>query len=509
MHAPRFPRSAPHRPFRASLFAASLLWAGCGDGAELERDAGRPRDHDPRDAEVEPDADDSGSPLDASEDAAEQREDAASEQDAGEPVRDADVEDGAAVDAGGEDAGPRDTLAVRLGAENASTRLTQAIVGPAGDLFLVGHTNGEIDPRGQRGIMDALVVRMHADGRVAWARQLGDAGIAPGMVVKAWDAALTAGGDLIVVGLVNGRPTFQGQPLSSTYTAFVAAFSAEGEQRWLRLLSGTDGSSEAMGVEVLRDGRIAVAGYTTASDLHGAQALGAGDVFVAWLSSAGEIASVRRYGAATEEYPTAFTARGDELYLARKTAPVGEPANALSIVRLSATGEAEASVELEEPRVGEIAALAAIDSGVCVGLQLRGVTFDGRSTVEYGLRCYDAELREKRALRGGTPGGRAFVQSIACSGEGSCVLVGFADGWFEGEPLDAAVEAFALGIGPDGARLFARRFAASALPDRDSVARITTAASAGNGRFVVAGDANGPLFGSSLGSLDGFVTAVE
>lgn len=146
---------------------------------------------------------------------------------------------------------------------------------------------------------------------------------------------------------------------------------------------------------------------------------------------------------------------------------------------------------------------------MCAALQLLSVTEDGRATTEYGMRCYDRALHETRSLRGGTPGGRAVVQSLACEHDGRCALAGYVDGWFEGEALEGAVEGFALGFGPDDARPFARRFSASVAPDQESVVRAAALASAGAGRFVVAGDTNGALFGAPLGSLDGFVTSVE
>jgi hypothetical protein len=431
---------------------------------------------------------------------------------------DAAVSDAAAPDAAAEDASQLEPasdagrlgqpVALRLGAADAVTRPAQLVAGPAGDLFVVGSTNGALDPQGRRGALDGLLARIAPDGSLAWVRQLGDLGLAPGIIVKAWDAALTSAGDLVVVGLINGRPAFHGRPLTSTYSGFVAAFDAQGSMRWLELLSGPDGSSEAMGVEVLADDRIVVAGYTTSSSLRGAVGLGAGDVFMTWLTAQGELLQARRYGSENEEYPAALVRSGDDLYLAYKVAPVLAPASQLALIRLDGAGEVLASVSLEDPARTEVAGLAAIERGVCAGLQHKTYAQDTGGGADYGLRCYDSMLRELRAVRGGTAGAHAMVQTVACEPGGECVLAGNVDARFKHEELGRAVDGFVVAFDAHGAEVDARRLHSEAGTERDSFTRVTTAVSS-QGRIVLAGESNGELAGASVGTLDGFVLSLE
>ncbi|HEY5957002.1 MAG TPA: hypothetical protein VIV60_10635, partial [Polyangiaceae bacterium] len=216
--------------------------------------------------------------------------------------------------------GAKQPITVKFGAAYAVTRLNRIVASAASDAFyLIGTTNGPLDGVGPYGIVDTVVIKLRSDGSVGWIKQIGGSGSPFGLSVKGWDAELAASGDLVIAGLVNGRPSFRGQPLNSTFTAFVAALTPDGDERWVHLIGGNDGATEAMGVEILDDGTIAVAGVTSASSLSEQPSLGASDVFVAWLNGRGERLRLLRYGSAQEEYPTAFTSDGSKLFLASKT----------------------------------------------------------------------------------------------------------------------------------------------------------------------------------------------
>ena len=245
------------------------------------------------------------------------------------------------------------------------------------------------------------------------------------------------------------------------------------------------------------------------STLHATDSLGRGDAFVAWLAPTGEVTRVKRYGSADEEYPTAFTSRGDALYLGFKSVSEAGVGTRVSLARIAATGEISHSTLLAEPARSDIAALATTGSEVCAALQIRTSDPDKGGGTDYELRCYDPTLREFRSTRGGAPGAQAPAQGLACDAQGTCVLVGRADTSFEGEAIEDGVEAYALTIGRDGARRSAKSFRSQAEGDADPYAIATCVTAVEAGRFVLAGDANAALFGAKLGYSDGVITTLE
>jgi hypothetical protein len=399
-------------------------------------------------------------------------------------------------------------LELQLGASNAVTRLTQLTVSPAGALFAIGWTDGSVDPNGPYGDLDALLVKIAPDGSLAWVRQFGQVSSAAlGIVIKAWDATVTPTGDLIVTGLVNGRGRFRGQTLQTTFSGFVAAFDGEsGAERWVRLLSGTDGATEAMGIEMLDDGTIAVAGATSASLFAGQPSLGAMDVFLAWISREGELLRVQRYGGADEEYPTAFGSRGASLYYSRKAVSLSSGATlAVELTRVDATGAVARHTMLEAPAQTEVVGLSATDTGVCAALAFATYTEEAGPGIDYGFTCFSDEWQPLGSVRRGTPGAIAQPLALSCTPAGDCAIAGYATSQFEGNTLQGLTEAFVATFDTNYVLTGTSHFT-TRTPDDNANARVNAIARGPNANLVVAGDVRGPLFADPLGNADIFVT---
>lgn len=491
--------------FLATIGAALLLQA-CdektrGNDASAAPEAGfdagdpnPPADAEPPDAE-DPDAEDPD----------------ADGSDTGSDAEGPDEDARVAGDAGAGDAGSTsEQSAVRIGVARAVTQLAQLLMAPNGGVYLVGSTDGAVDPAAKPGTSDALVARVHPDGRLAWARQLGDTGAMGNLRVEAADAVLSRDGDLILVGNVQGQSAFQGQTLTSKVTGFVAAFGPGGVQRWLTLLPGQGGrTTVATHVETLADGSLAVVGsaYSGTSSMN---PLGATEMFIAWLSSEGTQLRMRDFDSvAGYQRATATASVAGDLVLAYETSQADRSVSSLELARLDAAGEVAASLTLD-PKDTRIPGLAPIAAGVCAVFQYNTSSPDAGLGADYGVRCYDSMLHEQRSYRGGTPGAFARPNAIACSPDGVCAIAGIVDVAFEGEAVDQGkADGYALGVRADGTRLFAQRFGSKQSPGSSVHTEMTAIASAGEGRFVVAGQTGGPLFGPALGFLDGFIVQVE
>lgn len=398
----------------------------------------------------------------------------------------------------------------RIGSESGITRSADSLTLPDGDLVIVGSTSGSIAPEGRQGSVDALVVRAANDGTLRWARQLGGPGAPIGLVVKAWSVALGSANDILVAGLVNGRPSFEGRELVATFSGFVASFAREdGDLRWLSLLADASGPTEMMGVSVLSDGTVLASGYTATTSLHGSSTLGAGDVVLAWFTPDGARLSVKRFGGTDEEYPTAFVVRDDRIYFARRAvdASLGQVLS-LELVALDSDGEWRESVLLEDPASTEIASLAVHPDGVCSAMLFRTYTEAAGAGADYGLRCFDDALEVLGEARHGEPGVGATPADVACDDAGGCALVGtLTNGGLSGEPLGIGAAAFvarysrahelesAVQYGPDeiGDEHFARGTSISYGPEGGSVI----------------GDVSGTLFGEPMGSVDTFISRLD
>jgi hypothetical protein len=402
--------------------------------------------------------------------------------------------------------GPVDVRPIRLGAPGAVTRACGATSTDSGTLFVVGTTNGALEEGGPRGSVDTFVARFESDGRLAWVRQLGGPGSPFGLVVRSCAVALSPTGDVLVTGTVNGRPSFQGRTLPATFTAFAASLASDdGRQHWLRLLGDPSGPTEAMGLGLTPQGELVVAGYTRTASLEGAAALGEGDIFVAWLSTGGELRQVRRYGGPEEEYPSAFAVGPSALFLARKavSGAMGQ-AIGLELMRVGFDGTVQRSLSLPDPVRWDIASLATVGEGVCAAFQI--LSPEAGEGSDYGLSCFDPELVEQRATRGHQPGVRTRPQVLQCEPTGACVLAGMTSGPLDGEPAMDSDQAFAVRFGPQGERSWTRLFGST---DPETLTKLTALARApGQGLWGI-GESTGALFGARVGFGDSFIVRIE
>jgi hypothetical protein len=134
-----------------------------------------------------------------------------------------------------------------------------------------------------------------------------------------WDVATDSGGNVYVVGYVDGMVELQNY-IGGVHDAFIAKYTAQGTLEWVRLL-GSAGDDRARGVAVHSTGDVYVTGFTD-GDLGGETASGVWDAFLAKYNSAGVRQWVKLLGAATvsaQAYGVAVSDSGSRVYIAGKT----------------------------------------------------------------------------------------------------------------------------------------------------------------------------------------------
>jgi len=136
-------------------------------------------------------------------------------------------------------------------------------VGPSGDAYVVGETEGTLPGQHSSGGRDAFIRQYDRDGTVRWTRQFGGPG-GDGATGVAVDAA----GDAYVVGTT--AASLPGQTWAGDYDAFIRKYDVTGDELWTRQFgSPADDYGVAVGLDRL--GNPTVVG-STGSSLRGVTA---------------------------------------------------------------------------------------------------------------------------------------------------------------------------------------------------------------------------------------------
>jgi Beta-propeller repeat/Bacterial Ig-like domain (group 2) len=154
---------------------------------------------------------------------------------------------------------------------------------PSGNIYIAGHTSGNLDGQTVTGNPGIFVIKYNSSGEKQWTRLLG----APG----AWSYAFGIGSDSSGNIYVNGYSTgnFDGQTSTGSVgnsTAFVTKYNSSGEKQWTRLFGGTYGT-EGYCIAVDSSGNSHITGLTR-NGFDGQSITGSNDVFVVKYNSSGE-----------------------------------------------------------------------------------------------------------------------------------------------------------------------------------------------------------------------------
>ncbi len=109
-------------------------------------------------------------------------------------------------------------------------------VDSAGDVYVAGKTGGSFLGQSSTGVSDAFVAKYDSSGNQQWLRQFGSTS---NEIDSPRDVSVDNAGDVYVVGHTDG--TFSGQSSTGNYDAFVVKYDSSGNQQWLRQFGTSSG----------------------------------------------------------------------------------------------------------------------------------------------------------------------------------------------------------------------------------------------------------------------------
>jgi len=155
---------------------------------------------------------------------------------------------------------------------------TDVVVDRAGEVTLLGSTDGRFEGQSNRGGFDLFLAHYTAGGELSWLRQVGSEADDNGA-----SAAVDGDGNVVATGFTEGDLAGDGSAGSSDVV--LVSFDADGEPRYLRQL-GTAQTDLGTGVAIDLNGNVLVTGETY-GDLASEENAGDVDLFVAKFDSHG------------------------------------------------------------------------------------------------------------------------------------------------------------------------------------------------------------------------------
>ncbi len=169
-----------------------------------------------------------------------------------------------------------------------------------GNLYVTGTTAGSVGAD-SAGSFDVFISRLDTDGAIVWTRQFGSSGYERPLAITT-DAV----GNIYVAGRSSGR--LGDDPALGGLDMFLASFSADGKQRWLRQF-GTAESDIASALVVIGE-TVYLAGNSR-GQLDGAPSNNKPDVVLRAFSSNGEPLWAKQFGTAHPDYAVALGKAGN------------------------------------------------------------------------------------------------------------------------------------------------------------------------------------------------------
>ena len=319
-------------------------------------------------------------------------------------------------------------------------------ISPAGGLFVIGQTSGELPGQKNAGMIDAFLRRYDPSGAEVWTRQFGSAERDLPKGVTLDDA-----GNVYVVGQTFG--TLPDQTSAGGWDAFLRKYTPAGQEVWTRQFGG-GGAESAASVRIDRAGNAYVVGGTRAA-LPGQTNIGDYDGFIVKFDSAGNQVWARQFGTTVEDYTLAVTLDRD-----------GNPI------------------------------LAGETSGLLAGAAAAG-GLDGF------VRQYDQDGNVVWTRQFGSPlDDYAVGASIGPTGD--VFVVGSTAGALPGQKSAGAADAFIVAFSGQGGTLWTRQFGTPGVDDAEAIGFDAA------GQPFVAGRAGGALYGAAAsGGSDAFLAATS
>jgi hypothetical protein len=375
-------------------------------------------------------------------------------------------------------------------------------IDPAGNLYVIGQTSGELPGQKATGMIDAFLRRYDPSGKEVWTRQFGsyERDLPKGV-------ALDDGGNIYVVGQTFG--TLPGQTSAGGWDAFIRKYNPAGDEVWTRQFGGGGGESAAS-VRVDHAGNAYVVGGTRAA-LPGQTNIGDYDAFITKWDNAGNPVWVRQFGTVAEDYAltVVLAANGDPVVagetggLLAGAASAGgldafvrryDPAGKVVWTRQFGSGDDDYAVGAAVGPSGDVFVVGTT-RGTLPGQTSKGDT-------DAYIVAFKAQGGELWSRQFGTPGADD-AEAIAFDATGHPFVAGRVGGPLSGANASGGSDAYLAATGPGGDILWARQFGGPA----DDYA---LALAIGRGGFFLAGGTTGALTGqTNLGQRDAFLVNIS
>jgi len=378
-------------------------------------------------------------------------------------------------------------------------RAISLAVDEAGNVYVVGYTDGTLPGQSRIGERDAFVIKYDAGGKELWIRQFGTEGRD-----VAYSLALDSEGNVYGVGYTSG--TFPGQTNSGGVDAFVVKYDAAGKELWSRQF-GSEYTDVAVSLAVDGEGNVYVSGGTKGS-LPGQASSGDEDAFVIKYDATGNELWIHQFGTKDFDGADAIAVDGaGNIYVAgstRGTLPgqtrVGE--GDVFVRKYDASGQELWTRQFGTRDLDGTYSLA-MDSGgnVWISGHTQG-TFPGQTSAgkwDAFVAKYDADGKELWTHQFGTVDDDA-AYAIAVDGEGNVYMAGSTEGTLPGQTNAGGEDAFVVKYDAGGKQLWIRQFGTESLDVAYSLAVNR------GGNVWISGHTQGTFPGqTSAGGQDAFV----
>lgn len=340
----------------------------------------------------------------------------------------------------------------QLGVSGSSTYGSALAIDSSGNVFVAGHTVGNLDGNTGTGSFDFYVTKYNTTGAKLWTKQLGAGG---GAQTYGYAATADAAGNVFVTGYTGG--SLDGQTNSGFNSAYITKYDSSGTKQWTRLLDVSSGMTYGYGLATDSSGNILLTGSTdTAIDSN--TQTGATDVFVAKYNPTGTRLWSKQLGA--------------------------------SSANVQGSGAATDSS-------GNIFVIGSTSRG------LDGNTFIGPQDlflIKYSSSGSKYWTMQKGSYTGS--GGTVDTGAAATDSSGNVFVAGNTDVGLDGNTLTGTTDFYVTKYSASGARLWTKQLGTSS---QDTKAYGVATDSSGN--VFVTGLTTGPLDGNSLiGDVDYFIT---
>ena len=169
----------------------------------------------------------------------------------------------------------------QLGASGAADIQARGVAtDSAGNIFVTGYTNGNLDGNTLTGLNDFFVTKYDTSGTKQWTRQMGAVGRATGGSAVATDVI----GNIFVTGYTGDG--LDGNVLTGNEDLFITKYNSNGTKQWTKQLGASAASTDSTGLVTDSAGNIFVAGYTN-GNLDGNTLIGTKDFFVTKYDASG------------------------------------------------------------------------------------------------------------------------------------------------------------------------------------------------------------------------------